>query len=354
VPYEDDIKKLGRTLKIYNIDGKSIFQDSDTYIGGKPKVWMGKFLVQNISNVYFLIDPISKQKEYFFNQESKQELQLINLDERYFLAKQMENFQIKENYLYSSENVLLWSSYEKISIVGLFDNALYGHSILSDKRLTDWKKIAKVNLTNGLVEWIFDIENVKYKIQTKHPYTKDFKIKILGSFKNSLWLTVHNGCILELDITTGDLLSSNRDCVDNVNPWANDNGHLPILTHTQYSQLLLNEEKMICFHRWYYWELDLNTSEVVFHDIKNLVEKSGVMNIQPSPLIVEEQSIFFVDSRSKSIARFDRKEISINIIGTIPEEYGSPKTIEKDANHYYVYTRNKNLLVYKIDKHTQQ
>ena len=59
VPYEDDIKKLGRTLKIYNIDGKSIFQDSDTYIGGKPKVWMGKFLVQNISNVYFLIDPIS-------------------------------------------------------------------------------------------------------------------------------------------------------------------------------------------------------------------------------------------------------------------------------------------------------
>ncbi|MBK9983264.1 MAG: hypothetical protein IPP15_12825 [Saprospiraceae bacterium] len=223
---------------------------------------------------------------------------------------------------------------------------LYTHEVLNENNTNVFSKI---NPTTGSKQWNFNLNNCIDKIVSNFPFDYIHKIKDpIGIFRNQLWFALENEGMMCVDNTSGAFRHYIRDLDVYTDTSGVSRSKFPVLPWAEKAVILNSEEKMVCFHTWYYWEMDLNTLEIEFHYLRPYLEKMQCYNYQQwKTLIVEGNQIITVSQLTKKFSAFNRNTLEYDWIVDLPPDCGRPRSIEKHGNRYYIDTFNKELLVYE-------
>ena len=99
---------------------------------------------------------------------------------------------------------------------------------------------------------------------------------------------------------TGELLHYLRDLPyalgENYRGMPRANGYA-VIPYTNIAILLKSEGKIVCFSNYYYWELDLESTRVDYHYLKEYLEdvKCYTFGARFKPLEVDGHLIYMVD-----------------------------------------------------------
>lgn len=218
----------------------------------------------------------------------------------------------------------------------------------------DRKRIefSKLNYQTGKQEWYFNLGEHKNRLLSTHPFDQPHQVKEpLGVFKDQLWFSMSNYGLLCLNNNTGEFMHYLRDCPEN------PAGHIylpyggyPVIPFTENAVLLAEEGKIVCFDNMFYWQLDLETLELDFHFLEDYFKEVDCYTFRTrfKKLIVEGRKIYMVASKSNKFACFNRDTLKYDWIESLPENSGSPRSIEKHGNKLYIDTSKKELLVYEM------
>ncbi|MGB4848403.1 MAG: hypothetical protein WBP41_10825 [Saprospiraceae bacterium] len=225
---------------------------------------------------------------------------------------------------------------------------LYTHEILNENNTNVFSKI---NPVSGVKQWNFALDNIKENIVSNFPFDYIHKIKDpIGIYRDQLWFSMENEGIMCVDNTTGVFMHYIRDLDVYTDTSGVSRSKFPVLPWAEKAVILPEEGKMVCFHTWYYWEMDLNTLEIEFHYLRPYLERMQCYNYQQwKPLIVEGNQIITVSQMTKKFSAFNRNTLEYDWIVDLPQDCGRPRSIEKHVNRYYIDTFNKELLVYEDD-----
>lgn len=223
---------------------------------------------------------------------------------------------------------------------------LYTHENLNENNTNVF---AKINTLTGQIQWNFNLDDCIDKIVSEFPFDSTHKIKKpIGSYKNQLWFSMDNEGMICLDKMTGSFMHYIRDLDVYTYTSGVSESKYPVLPWAEKAVILTDEGKMVCFHTWYYWEMDLNTLEIEFHYLRPYLEKMQCYNYQQwKPLIVQGNQIITVSQMTNKFSAFNRISLEYDWIVDLPQDCGRPRSIEKHGNRYYIDTFNKELLVYE-------
>ncbi|MFZ1676297.1 MAG: hypothetical protein WAT91_03435, partial [Saprospiraceae bacterium] len=222
------------------------------------------------------------------------------------------------------------------------------HEILNENNTNVFSKI---NPVSGIKQWNFALDNIKENIVSNFPFDYIHKIKDpIGIYRDQLWFSMENEGMMCVDNTTGVFMHYIRDLDVYTDTSGVFRSKFPVIPWAEKAVILPEEGKMVCFHTWYYWELDLNELKIEFHYLRSYLEKMQCYNYQQwKPLIVEGNQIITVSQMTKKFSAFNRNTLEYDWIVDLPQDCGRPRSIEKHANRYYIDTFNKELLVYEDD-----
>ncbi len=334
-------------FSLYNSSNELIYQvEADGFVRGQPKIYKEGFLILKRDIVSYLnVEELRLEDVYVIDKNSRysykgdevfvKEIRDENSDSRsrVFVEERKDEWKVPNDFILSL-NFEILTSYHR-----------------DEKNNTNWTKLSRLSFENGDILWTFNLEDHLEKLVSKYPFDKKNKASVLGVYKDQLWMSMKNGGLICLHKDSGEWMHYLRDCEDNTEPAANDNGRYPVITHTQHANIVVEEGKMICFYRWYYWELDLNSLEMDFTIVKEEVLEKGVMNIQTKPLALVDRQIIVVDRNSRKIAAFNRDSKKYDWIEDMPDDIiGAPRTVERHEDRCYVYTDKRELLVYEQEK----
>lgn len=215
-------------------------------------------------------------------------------------------------------------------------------------------KFSLLDFKTGEILWSFNLDNHLSRLISEYPFDHLLQLQEpLGRYKDQLWFSVTNYGLLCINHHTGAFMHYFRDCPENdLGTFYLPYGHFPVIPFTENAVLIENDGKIICFDSMFYWELNLENLELVFHNLQEYFQEVDCYTFgsRLKELEVDGNKIYMVSIRTKKIACFNRTTLQYDWIENLPEESGAPKTIEKHSNRLYVETTKKELLIYELDK----
>ncbi len=311
----------------------------------KNKFQWKKDLLGHICNVFF-----SKERVYveFFDKDTGfEKTSVIDVANGNYLTTTLHDFMLRD-ISYDGKAIAL--KYEKDFTSNTFLVDLKNEHIL-------WKKNIKIlpyffdNATmlgglnnhincfnsDGEIIWTYDVS----VLGTWLDYDKTEKaiqfVKIIGTYKEELYIYLNNGCILVLHSKTGrkeTLISNDKNIHQGF-----FSGRFSSLI-----QLDRGSKKLIQFFRKEYTEVDLITKEVMQYSVED-TNLLGLENI--STFVFDEEYIYFSDKNKGKLGTLKRKGLKINWTYELPQVEGKPLTYARSLklkeNYLYVQD-NKNTL----------
>ena len=219
-------------------------------------------------------------------------------------------------------------------------------------------EIALYNNSTGNEIWqlsSFSKFDYKVKVFTSEPseHRRAELLRILGVYKNVVWLKLNSGRLLGLSTTNGELLYNithpNYFPLGSLDHTDIESGFLGYYTH-------LDRQTGMLFglHRHYYWEIDLDNPEESFilYNITYSAEKYGIEADSNISFPFTNNEIFFNSKYpdKNGIGVFDRNKKEI--VWAAPVERSSRgfpavKKMDYADNKFYVLTDNGNLIIYE-------
>ncbi len=250
------------------------------------------FKLQNITVSNYLLEQLSKcpiNIKKGFNIRAG--LYLFEIFECYYPII------IKKGVFSLEENKVLWESKN-------FGNGYFIENFLLCLEAKGLE-LLRINPDDGKKIWKFDFSNfTKYK---EHSTNQDCQTgqlqRFLGIYKNNLLIATTNQTILSINIITGKLIKKWRELPQNTK-WGSQNSEL--LPYPKQSILLKEEGKIIGLLYTYYWEIDLKTEEVHFHDATEAFQKYKTQTVTGGEISHQGDYIFFCGDKN-SIGAFNRK-----------------------------------------------
>lgn len=191
--------------------------------------------------------------------------------------------------------------------------------------------------SNGKSIWQYTLPEGKYDVQTRFNGLKKGEIsKVIGVYKDVVWVSLNFGTLLGLDVNSGELKYEvlNQDA---------------IIKKGLYTQLDTENGVLFGLRNTLYWEIDLNQSDMIFHDF-DIAETCTKNNIRAEMPVYdwswEGDEIFFGEiydadrnKETNTIGIFNRKSKEISWSARIGEKGDTQPILQKieySTNRLYV------------------
>jgi len=163
----------------------------------------------------------------------------------------------------------------------------------------------RINPYTGAKIWELNFSKfAKYKeYSTSQDYQIGQLLRFLGIYKHELLIVVTNQTILSIDVETGKLSKKWRELPKGIK-WSNQD--FETLPYPKQSILLQEEGKIVGLLYTYYWEIDLETEAIHFHDATEIFQKHKTQTVTGGEITHQGNHIFFCGD-SNTIGAFNRK-----------------------------------------------